>query len=128
MIATARHPGDPRRDDDAAVARVWRGWASPDAADQYERYVAEDVLPGQVELSGYLGAFYHRRTVDDDLVEFLVITRWSSFDDIVAFAGEENPAKATIPQKAADMLVRYDAEATHYADIRPAWPEGFVVR
>jgi hypothetical protein len=118
---------DPRRSKDAAVARVWRGWAAPETADDYERYVAEEVLPGQVELPGYLGAFYHRRSVGD-LVEFLVITRWSSFDDIVAFAGEGNPAQATIPQKAADMLVHYDAEATHYADIRPAWPEGFVVR
>lgn len=109
------------------MVRVWRAWASPDVADEYERYVAEEVLPGQVDLGGYLGAFYHRRQAGDE-VEFLVITRWESFDAIVGFAGEENPGQATIPQKAADMLLRYDAEATHYADIKPAWPEGFVVR
>lgn len=121
------HFADPRRDAGAAVVRVWRGWADPETADEYERYVAEEVLPGQVELPGYLGAFYHRRLVDEE-VEFLVITRWSSFDSIVSFAGEENPAQATIPQKAADMLLRFDAEAIHYEDIAPAWPEGFEVR
>lgn len=122
-----RHPGDPRRSDDVAVIRVWHAWAAPDAADEYERYVAEEVLPGQVELDGYLGASYHRRDVGDE-VEFLVITRWESFYAIVAFAGEDNPAQTTIPKKAADMLLRCDAEATHYADIEPDWPEGFVVR
>lgn len=96
-------------------------------ADEYERYVAEDVIPGQVGDPGYLGAFYHRRDVGDE-VEFLVITRWSSFDAIVSFAGKENPEQATIPQAAAEMLLRFDAEATHYEDIAIAWPEGFDVR
>jgi len=122
-----RHPADPRRSDDSVVVRVWRGWASPEWADEYERYVAEEVLPGQVALPGYLGAFYHRRPSGEE-VEFLVVTRWSSFDSIIAFAGEENPAQATIPQEAEDMLIRFDAEATHYEGISPVWPTGFEVR
>lgn len=126
--ATGRHPDDPRRSNpQAAIARVWRAWAAPQMADAYERYVAEEVLPGQVALDGYLGAFYHRRPAGAE-VEFLVITRWSSFDAIIAFAGPDNPGRATIPQKAADMLLRYDAEATHYEDIPATWPEGFAVR
>jgi hypothetical protein len=123
-----RHPADPRRrDPNATIARVWHAWAAPDKADGYERYVSHEVIPGQVSLPGYLGAWYHRRDLGDE-VEFLVITRWASFDSIVAFAGPENPAQTTIPQKAADMLLRCDAEATHYEDIPLAWPEGFVVR
>lgn len=128
LAATGRHPGDPRRSDpESVIARVWRAWAAPEMADAYERYVAEEVLPGQVKLEGYLGGFYHRRPAGQE-VEFLVINRWSSFDAIIGFAGPDNPSRATIPQKAADMLLRYDAEATHYEDIAVAWPEGFVVR
>ena len=128
MTQAQRHPQDPRRaDPDAGIARVWRAWATPEQADEYTRYVSQEVLPGQVAYTGYLGGFYHRRDLDEE-VEFLVITRWASFDAIVAFAGPENPSKATIPQKAADMLLRYDAEATHYEDIPLAWPDGFVVR
>lgn len=128
MTQADRHPADPRRSDpNATIARVWHAWAAPEKADEYERYVSQEVIPGQVGMPGYLGAFYHRRDVGGE-VEFLVITRWESFDAIIAFAGPDNPAQTTIPQKAADMLLRCDAEATHYEDIPLAWPEGFAVR
>ena len=123
-----RHPADPRRKDrNAIIARVWHAWAAREKADEYERYVSHEVIPGYIGMGGYLGAAYHRRD-DGDEVEFLVITRWESFDAIIAFAGPENPAQTTIPQKAADMLLRCDAEATHYEDIPIAWPEGFTPR
>jgi heme-degrading monooxygenase HmoA len=123
-----RHPADPRRSDsDAGIARVWHAWAAAANADEYERYVSQEVIPGYVGMPGFLGAFYHRRHHGDD-VEFLVITRWDSFEAIIGFAGAEHPARTTIPQRAADMLLRCDAEATHYEDIPIAWPEGFAVR
>jgi heme-degrading monooxygenase HmoA len=123
-----RHPADPRRrDPNAAIARVWHAWAAPEKANEYEQYVSQEVIPGYVGMPGYLGAAYHRRD-DGDEVEFLVITRWESFDAIIAFAGADNPAQTTIPQRAADMLLRCDAAATHYEDIPIAWPEGFTAR
>jgi len=127
-VESGKHPEDPRRADSrAAIARVWRAWAAPGKADEYEWYVSQEVIPGQVDMPGYLGGFYHRRDLGDE-IEFLVITRWTSFDAIIDFAGSANPARATIPQKAADLLLRYDAEATHYEDVAIAWPQGFVVR
>jgi heme-degrading monooxygenase HmoA len=114
-------PGPNRRN--PTIARVWHAWTANELAAEYERYVAEEVIPGFVAMPGFIGASYHRRDLNGE-VEFLVITRWESFDAIVAFAGAANPSQTTIPQKAADMLLRCDSEATHYEDIPIAWRDG----
>lgn len=102
-----------------AISRVWRGWAARADAGEYERLVTQEVLPGMSRLGGYRGARLLKRDADHDQVEFLVITEWESFDSIRDFAGEEYDS-ATIPQAAADLLVRYDDRAAHYERVPAA--------
>lgn len=95
------------------ISRVWRGWATRSNAGEYERLVTEEVLPGMERLDGYRGATLLKRDAGEDQIEFLVTTEWESLDSIRGFAGEEYD-RATIPQEAADLLVRYDGRAAHY--------------
>jgi hypothetical protein len=44
------------------IARIWRGWTTPENADAYHRIVSQEVLPGIAarQLDGYHGAYLLR--------------------------------------------------------------------
>ena len=71
------------------LARIWRGWTSPENADAYQRIVSEEVLPGIAarNLGGYHGAYLLRRDLDSE-VEFATIMLSDLLDQVRAFAGE----------------------------------------
>jgi hypothetical protein len=65
------------------IARIWRGWTTPENADAYQEIVSQEVLPGIAarNLDGYHGAYLLRRRLDDE-VEFatiLLFDTWSRF-------------------------------------------------
>jgi heme-degrading monooxygenase HmoA len=97
------------------ISRVWRGWTTHAHAAAYQELVAGTVLPGQERLAGYRGAHLLRREVEEE-VEFLVITRWESFEAVREFAGEDYET-ATIPRAAERLLERFDARALHYRQL-----------
>jgi hypothetical protein len=41
------------------IARIWRGWTTPENADAYQQVVSQEVLPGIAarNLDGYHGAY-----------------------------------------------------------------------
>jgi hypothetical protein len=51
------------------IARIWRGWTTPENADAYQRIVSQEVLPGIAarNLDGYHGAYLLRRRLDDEV-------------------------------------------------------------
>jgi hypothetical protein len=44
------------------IARIWRGWTTPENADAYQQIVSQEVLPGIAarNLDGYHGAYLLR--------------------------------------------------------------------
>ncbi len=94
------------------INRVWHGWTTPGNAARYEEMVTAEVLPSHEPLPGYRGAYLLRRETGDE-VEFVVITRWESYDAIRGFAGADYD-RATIPPEAEALLARFDARAVHY--------------
>ena len=103
------------------ICRLWRGWASPQNADAYERIVRGRVIP-KIEAMGIEG-FRHidllRRGTGQE-VEFVTIM-W--FDDLAAvrrFVGEDY-ARSHVPPEARAVLARFDERAAHYdvLDRRP---------
>jgi len=94
--------------------RYWRGWASPENADAYERIVTTQVLPhlAGLNLDGYHGAYLMRREAGDE-VEFATITIFDSLDDVRAFAGEDYE-RAFVPEEARAVLTRFDGRCAHY--------------
>jgi len=96
------------------IMRYWRGWASPENADAYERIVTTQVLPhlAGLRLDGYHGAYLMRRETGGE-VEFATITIFDSLDDVRAFAGDDYE-RAFVPEEARAVLSRFDERCAHY--------------
>jgi heme-degrading monooxygenase HmoA len=96
------------------IMRYWRGWATRENADAYQRIVSTTVLPhiASLGLSGYHGAYLMRREVGDE-VEFATITMFDSLDDVRAFAGDDYE-QAYVPAEARAVLTRFDERCAHY--------------
>jgi hypothetical protein len=96
------------------IARIWRGWTTPDKADAYQQIVSTQVLPeiASRNLDGYHGAYLLRREVEGE-VEFSTIMLFDSIDNIRAFTGEDY-AVAHVPAEARTVLSRFDERSAHY--------------
>jgi hypothetical protein len=96
------------------IARVWRGWTTPEEADAYHQIVTTQVLPeiASRDLVGYHGAYLLRRELEGE-VEFSTIMFFDSIDSIRAFTGEDY-AVAHVPAEARAVLSRFDERSAHY--------------
>ena len=118
------------------IERLWYGWTAPGDADEYERRLREEILPGFADegIEGFRGYRVLRRNPRDggidtedrdndtedsdgdaegDEVEFVTILRFDSLDAVREFAGEDY-AEAHVPPEAREVLSRYDDRARHY--------------
>src|SRR5262245_54064205 len=95
-----------------AITRMWRGWADPAAADDYERFLLDELFPSMRRISGFLGAEVLRRPDGDDGA-FVTLTRFESIDAIRGFAGDPIDVPVIEPA-AAELLTRFDQHAAHY--------------
>src|SRR5215211_6937904 len=94
------------------IARVWRGIAAPETAQNYLEHLQRSIFPELAEIAGYRGASVLRRDSEAG-VEFTVQTLWESMDAIQQFAGEHVETAVVAP--AAQPLFRsYDQTVTHY--------------
>jgi heme-degrading monooxygenase HmoA len=94
------------------ILREWRGRASHEEPDAYPKHFRNNVAPELRTIDGFLGASLLRADRSDG-IEFLVLTRWTSFDAIHAFAGDEI-GKAVVEPEAAAALVDFDEWVRHY--------------
>ena len=96
------------------IARIWRGWTTPENADAYQRIVSQEVLPAIAarDLDGYHGAYLLRRRLDDE-VEFATILLFDTLEQVRAFAGEDYEA-AYVPPQARAVLAHFDQRSAHY--------------
>lgn len=96
------------------VARLWRGWTTPDMADAYERLLRETILPGiQARLpDGYHGAWLLRRDAGEE-VEFATLLLFRDLATVRRFAGDDHEA-AVVPDTARRLLRRFDERAAHF--------------
>ena len=94
------------------IARVWRGYTTPQHADAYESMLKPELLPGISTVKGYRGSYLLRRPAGTE-VEFVTILLFESLDHIRAVAGTDYET-AVIPEERRKYLSRYDAKAAHY--------------
>jgi antibiotic biosynthesis monooxygenase (ABM) superfamily enzyme len=96
------------------IARIWRGWTTPENADAYQRIVSQEVLPGIAarDLDGYHGAYLLRRELGGE-VEFATILLFDTLEQVRAFAGEDYEA-AYVPPQARAVLARFEERSAHY--------------
>jgi antibiotic biosynthesis monooxygenase (ABM) superfamily enzyme len=96
------------------ICRLWRGWATPENADAYERIVRSEVIPG-IEARRIPG-FRHIDLMKCDVggeVEFQTLMWFDSLEAIKTFIGEDYSV-SYVPAAARAVLKRFDERAAHY--------------
>lgn len=96
------------------ISRIWHGWTQPENADTYEVLLKTEIIPSIVSknVEGYRGIQVLRRPAGAE-VEFITIMRFDSLENVKAFTGEDFE-QAYVPQKARQVLKRFDKRAQHY--------------
>jgi heme-degrading monooxygenase HmoA len=94
------------------IARVWRGWAQVQKADDYQRHYESEVAVHLRRVAGFRGARLLRRPEADEVM-FTSITFFASMEDVRAFAGED-PERAVVEEAARRVLTRWDERVTHH--------------
>ncbi len=101
------------------ISRIWHGWTLAENADAYETLLKEEIFVGIQErhIPGYRGIQLFRRDLGAE-VEFVTIMWFDSLEAVRDFAGEDYEV-AVVPQKARQLLSRFDERSQHY-DVRAA--------
>jgi heme-degrading monooxygenase HmoA len=94
------------------IARMWRGFAFPEKADEYVKHLQNSVLPELRQIDGFQGVYLMRKD-STEAVEFTVLTLWESMDDIHKFAGE-NAEVAVVAPEAQPLFREYDPTVRHF--------------
>ena len=94
------------------ITRLWRGWTEPGNADDYERFLLDELFPAMRAIPGFRGADVLRRA-DGEEVAFVTLTRFESIEAVRAFAGEAYEVPVLEP-RARELLSRYDERAQHF--------------
>lgn len=96
------------------IARVWHGWTMPSRANAYEHLLFAEIFP-EIEARGIAGFKEIRllRRPHDSEVEFITIMVFENWDAVRQFAGEDFQ-QAFVPESARQVLLRFDANSTHY--------------
>jgi heme-degrading monooxygenase HmoA len=96
------------------ICRIWRGWTTPQNANAYEEIVRSEVIPEieAREIPGFRAIELMRRSIEDS-VEFATIMWFDDIDAVRTFVGEDYET-AHVPQRARDVLARFDERSAHY--------------
>ena len=94
------------------IIREWRGRALRSREGEYLAHFNNSVLPQLKNVPGFIGAHVMSRP-KGDLMEFVVLTRWESFDAIRRFAGPKFE-RAVVEPAAAVALTDFDPMVQHY--------------
>ena len=107
---TLIHYGGPA----VTICRIWRGWTTPENAEAYEAIVREEVVP-EIErrrIPGFLSIDLIRRPVEGGF-EFATIMWFDDLDSVKAFVGDDYEV-AHVPERAREVLSRFDQRSAHY--------------
>ena len=94
------------------IIREWRGRALRSREGAYLDHFNNSVLPQLKNVPGFIGAHLGCRP-KGELMEFVVLTRWESFDAIRRFAGPKFE-RAVVEPAAAAALTDFDPVVQHY--------------
>jgi heme-degrading monooxygenase HmoA len=100
----------------AAVARVWRGWTTPENADAYQSVVEGEVMPEIFarQIPGLISSQVLRADdVVDGEVEFTTIIWFESLDSVKNFMGDDY-RQSHVPPAAVAVLKRFEPQAKHF--------------
>jgi len=94
------------------IARIWRGWAPQERADDYQRHYETEVSEHLRAVAGFLGAQLLRREEAGE-VAFTSITWFTGLDAVRGFAGDDYE-RAVVEPAAQTVLTRWDKQVAHH--------------
>ena len=96
------------------ICRLWRGWAAPENANEYERIVRSQVIPGieARKIPGFRHIDLMRRDLGGE-IEFQTLMWFDSIDAIKDFMGED-VSVSHVPPEARAVLNSFDDRAAHF--------------
>jgi len=94
------------------IVRTWRGATRAADATAYVEYLMRTGIPEYEATPGNLGTLLLHRTVGDR-EEYLILSWWSSIDDVHGFAGADVATAVFYPEDDR-FLVDRDLEAFHW--------------
>ncbi len=99
------------------ISRIWHGYTTPSNAEIYENLLKEEIFTGiqNREIPGFREIQLLSRNLGDE-VEFITIMWFDDLESVRIFAGDDYEA-AVVPQKARQVLSRFDSRSQHY-DVR----------
>lgn len=99
---------------DPKIIRTWSGWTTHEMAADYEKFLVNEVFPA-VKKKGVDGLekVSISTLATNEEVQFFLVLQFSNLAAVKKFAGEDYQ-KAYIPEKAKQLLKRYDSAAAHF--------------
>lgn len=95
------------------IARIWKGWTTPENAAAYEELFEHVVLPEVTQgVSGYRGSNLLKRDMGDE-IEFTTIFWFESMEDVTRFAGLD-VGQAVVPDRVQQLMSHYDQAVLHH--------------
>ena len=96
------------------IARIWHGWTTSENANLYGDLLKNEIFPGigQKKIQGYRKISLLKRPLGHE-VEFITIMLFDDLNAVKTFAGS-NYTEAYVPQKAREILLRYETTSQHY--------------
>jgi heme-degrading monooxygenase HmoA len=96
------------------IARIWHGYTTTANAGAYESLLRTEIFHGieGQKIYGFKGIQLLSRPMQEE-VEFITVMWFESLDAVKQFAGEEYE-KAVVPDKARQLLKRFDGISQHY--------------
>jgi heme-degrading monooxygenase HmoA len=96
------------------IARIWRGWAPRERADDYQRHYESAVGDQLQGISGFRGAQLLRRDEGDGgEVAFTSITWFTDLKALRAYAGDDYE-RAVVEDAARAALSHWDERVEHH--------------
>lgn len=96
------------------IVRTWRGRVRATDADSYLEYIRSTGIADYAATPGFVDLTVLRRT-DGEATEFLLLTRWGSWEAIRAFAGPE-PDKARYYPEDERYLLELPERVEHWEE------------
>lgn len=97
------------------IVRLWRGRVRPDQFGAYRSHLTRTVWPVLQGIDGFVSVRLFERPVAD-LIECFVMTEWTSWSAIRAFAGDD-PSRAVVESAAQRVLAEYDDHVEHFEEV-----------
>ena len=99
-------------EEECVIARIWRGWAPPGRADDYQRHYETEVSEHLTAVNGFRGAQLLRRDEGGEIA-FTSITWFADLDAVRGFAGDDYE-RAVVEDAARAALSRWDERVSHH--------------